>query len=76
MGAKNDYFGASASYQHAITAKLGRILVNLTKCLASKGFCYTSKMDFPAFFCDFSCPIFGWFSQLLETRKWRFSFGV
>ena len=25
---KNDYFGASASYERAITAKIGRIIVN------------------------------------------------
>ena len=28
---KNDYFGASASYEHAITAKIEGILVYLTK---------------------------------------------
>ena len=46
MRAKNDYFEAGASYEHAITTKLEGILVNLTTYLASKRFCATSKKAF------------------------------
>ena len=46
MRAKNDYFEAGASYEHAITTKLEGILVNLTTYLASKRFCATSKNAF------------------------------
>ena len=53
MKPKNDYFGASASYEHAITAKIVGILVNLNINLDSKGFCATSKNGFfTAIFCD------------------------
>ena len=61
MRPKNDYFGASASYQHATTAKLGGILVNLTKYLAFRRFCSTSKNGF----------LLAFFVIFLARKKWE-----
>ena len=51
----NSLFGADARYEHAITTKLGGILVNLTTCLPClKGFCATKIYGFfPAIFVIF-----------------------
>ena len=57
MRPKNGYFGASASYEHAITTKIGWILVDLTIYINSKRFCATSKNGFfPAIFVIFFVP--------------------
>ena len=68
MRPKNDYFGTSASYEHAMTTKIAGILVNLTIYLDSKGFCATLKNEFfLAIFVIFSCLVFERLSHLLGT---------
>ena len=68
MRPKNDYFAASASYEHAMTTKISGILVNLTIYLDFKGFCATLKNGFfPAILVIFSCLVFERLSHLLGT---------